>query len=78
MAIIGKFSAAIIKSPSKGGWTYVIWPESQKVLGTRGAVKVRGTCDGEPLETSFMAMGGLGANVADTRCDFNKNQQMRW
>lgn len=52
------FTAPITKAEGKGGWTYVVWPESAIVLGSRGAVKIRGTCDGEPIETSFMSMGG--------------------
>ena len=52
------FSATLQKSPNPGGWTYVVWPASGEFFGTHGTVKVHGTVDGEPIETSFMAMGG--------------------
>jgi hypothetical protein len=55
--MVKEFTATLQQSPHRGGWTYIVWPDSVTPFGPRPFTKVRITVDGHVFHSSFKTQG---------------------
>jgi ribosomal protein L35AE/L33A len=67
------FKAKLQKSPNKGGWIYVVWPDSVKFFGTGGAVKVKA----ETREAIGKDVGDVVTVILEERIESAKARSKR-
>jgi hypothetical protein len=65
------FTETIKKDEFKGGWTYLVWKDSSKCLGTRKAAKVEVLIDGVPFQVTALP-NGEGAHLLPLRASILK------
>ena len=66
------------KSNKKGGWTYVVMPDSVSYFGTRRLVRVNGTVGGHPIRQPFMALGGEHRRIPIGRIQAISKEAATW
>jgi len=56
-----KFEAVLVRPEGTGTWTYLVVPfDTNKEFGTRSQVRVKGTVDGHPFQSTLLPTGGGG------------------
>ena len=56
-----RFEAVLVRPEGTGTWTYLVVPfDTNKEFGTKSQVRVKGTVDGHPFQSTLLPTGGGG------------------